>query len=50
MVLGFVLLLISRAAGMILPASTKFLIDEVIGNGRSDCCPWIALPPAAAPR
>ncbi len=43
MVLGFVLLLISRAAGMVLPASTKFLIDDVIGQGRADLLKWIAL-------
>ncbi|MGB5658834.1 MAG: ABC transporter ATP-binding protein [Thermoanaerobaculia bacterium] len=40
---GFGLLLISRLAGMVLPASTKVLIDEVIGNHRSDLLVWIAL-------
>jgi ABC-type multidrug transport system fused ATPase/permease subunit len=40
---GFGLLLISRLAGMVLPASTKILIDEVIGKQRSDLLLWIAL-------
>ena len=41
--MGFGLLLVSRLAGMVLPASTKILIDEVIGNQRSDLLVWIAL-------
>jgi len=41
--LGFGLLLVSRLAGMVLPASTKILIDEVIGNQRSELLVWIAL-------
>ena len=41
--LGFGLLLISRLAGMVLPASTKILIDEVIGNQRRDLLIWIAM-------
>ena len=41
--IGFGLLLISRLAGMVLPATTKMLIDEVIGKGRSDLLPTIAL-------
>jgi len=41
--LGFGLLLISRLAGMVLPASTKILIDEVIGKQRADLLVWIAL-------
>ena len=41
--LGFGLLLVSRLAGMVLPASTKILIDEVIGNERADLLVWIAL-------
>jgi subfamily B ATP-binding cassette protein MsbA len=42
LLLGLVLLVISRLAGMVLPASIKFLMDDVIGNGRSDLLPWIA--------
>lgn len=36
MALGLVLIAISRAASMVLPASTKFLIDDVIGQGREE--------------
>jgi len=33
---GFGLMLINRVAGLVLPASTKFLIDDVIGKNRRD--------------
>jgi ABC-type multidrug transport system fused ATPase/permease subunit len=33
---GFVLMLISRLAGLVLPTSTKFLVDTVIGKHRTD--------------
>jgi subfamily B ATP-binding cassette protein MsbA len=33
---GLVLIAISRAAGLVLPASTKFLIDDVLAKGRSE--------------
>ena len=36
MALGLVLIAISRTASMVLPASTKFLIDDVIGQGREE--------------
>ncbi len=36
MALGLVLIAVSRASSMVLPASTKFLIDDVIGQGRED--------------
>ncbi len=41
--IGFVLLLVSRLFGMVLPATTKFLIDEVIDKGRTELLLWIAL-------
>ena len=41
LLLGLGLLVISRLAGMVLPASTKFLIDEVMGKGRTELLPWI---------
>jgi subfamily B ATP-binding cassette protein MsbA len=44
---GLTLLLVGRLCGMILPASTKFLIDEVIGNGRREILLWIVLAAAA---
>ncbi|HET6330433.1 MAG TPA: ABC transporter ATP-binding protein [Holophagaceae bacterium] len=31
--IGLLLMLVSRLAGLVLPASTKFLIDDVIGKG-----------------
>ncbi len=43
LLLGLGLLVISRFAGMVLPASVKFLIDDVIGNARSELLPWIAV-------
>ena len=33
---GFVLMVVNRLSGLVLPASTKFLIDDVIGNHRRD--------------
>src|SRR5579864_6678123 len=34
--LGFLLMAISRPCGLVLPASTKYLIDDVIGKKRLD--------------
>jgi len=34
--LGFVLMIINRIAGLVLPASTKYLIDDVIGQRNAD--------------
>ena len=34
--IGFVLIVISRLSGMVLPASTKFLIDDVLGKKQYD--------------
>src|ERR1041385_9019273 len=33
---GAVLMIINQAMGLVLPASTKYLIDVVIGKGRTD--------------
>jgi ABC-type multidrug transport system fused ATPase/permease subunit len=33
---GFVLMVVNRLAGLVLPASTRYLIDDVLGAGRSD--------------
>jgi len=41
--LGLFLMLISRLAGLVLPASSKFLIDDVIGKHRHDLLPLLAL-------
>jgi subfamily B ATP-binding cassette protein MsbA len=40
---GVLLLVISRLAGMVLPAMTKVIIDDVIGGERADLLLWIAL-------
>ena len=41
--LGGVLMILSRLAGLVLPASSKYLIDEVIGNRQFEMLKWIAL-------
>jgi subfamily B ATP-binding cassette protein MsbA len=41
--LGGVLMLVSRLCGLVLPASTKFLIDDVLGHSRFELLKWIAL-------
>ena len=41
--LGGGLMLISRLAGLVLPASTKYLIDDVIGKQQFEMLKWIAL-------
>jgi subfamily B ATP-binding cassette protein MsbA len=46
--LGLVLMLINRLAGLVLPASSKFLIDDVIGRGRSELLVPLALAAGAA--
>ena len=45
---GLVLMLVSRLAGLVLPASSKYLIDDVIGKSRTDLLPLIALAAGAA--
>ena len=35
---GLVLMAINRLSGMVLPYSTKFLIDDVIGKHHQDNC------------
>jgi subfamily B ATP-binding cassette protein MsbA len=46
--LGAVLMIINQAMGLVLPASTKYLIDQVIGKGRTDLLWKIALAAGAA--
>ncbi len=41
--LGSALMLISRLAGMVLPASTKYIGDEVFAKGNYGLIKWIAL-------
>jgi ABC-type multidrug transport system fused ATPase/permease subunit len=43
LLLGFALLLLSRLAGFVLPASSKYLLDEVIGKHRGELLVPLAL-------
>jgi subfamily B ATP-binding cassette protein MsbA len=43
LLLGTGLMLVSRLAGMVLPASTKYVGDEVFTNKRYELLKWIAL-------
>jgi len=45
---GLALMVVSRLAGMVLPATTKWLVDDVIGRQRWDLLPTLALIAAAA--
>ncbi len=36
LLIGFVLMVINRVCGLALPASTKFLIDDIVGKRRTD--------------
>ena len=45
---GLALMLASRLAGLVLPASSKWLIDEVLGNNRPELLMPIALAAGAA--
>lgn len=36
-------MLASRLSGLVLPASSKYLIDDVIGKGHHELLPWLAL-------
>jgi ABC-type multidrug transport system fused ATPase/permease subunit len=46
--LGFVLMIVNRVAGLVLPASSKWLIDEVVNKSRADLLVPIALAAGAA--
>ena len=46
--LGLVLMLVNRLAGLVLPASSKFLVDDVIGRGRAELLVPLALAAGAA--
>ncbi|MEP6995943.1 MAG: ABC transporter ATP-binding protein, partial [Acidobacteriota bacterium] len=46
--LGFGLLLVSRLAGLVLPGTTKILLDDVVGKGRRDLLFPIVLASAGA--
>jgi subfamily B ATP-binding cassette protein MsbA len=46
--LGLGLMLINRLAGLVLPASSKFLVDDVIGRGRAELLVPLAFAAGAA--
>jgi ABC-type multidrug transport system fused ATPase/permease subunit len=46
--LGLGLMLVNRLVGLVLPATSKFLIDDVIGKGRADLLMPLALVAGAA--
>ena len=46
--LGLALMLVNRLAGLVLPASSKYLIDDVAGKGRADLLMPLALAAGAA--
>jgi subfamily B ATP-binding cassette protein MsbA len=46
--LGLALMLVNRTSGLVLPWTTKYLIDEVIGKQREDLLPRIVAAAAAA--
>ncbi len=48
LVTGLILMLISRFAGLVLPSSAKYVIDDVIGKGQHDLLMPIALAAGAA--
>lgn len=43
LMIGLGLILVGRAASFVMPMTLKYLADEVIGNGRNDMLPWLAL-------
>src|SRR5262245_21807468 len=46
--LGLGLMVISRLAGLVLPTSTKYLMDDVVGQQNWDLLPTLALAVVAA--
>jgi ABC-type multidrug transport system fused ATPase/permease subunit len=46
--IGLVLMLVGRLAGLILPGSAKYLIDEVVGKGRTELLMPLAFAAGAA--
>src|SRR5258705_8112243 len=46
--IGLLLMLVTRATGFVLPASSKLLIDDVMGQHKVELLPWLALAVGAA--
>jgi len=45
---GFVLMVVNRLSGLVLPASSKFVVDDVLGQGRAELLVPLAIIAAAA--
>lgn len=45
---GLIFISINRAAGLVLPGSSKYLLDEIIGNNRPDMLLWLVAAVAGA--
>jgi subfamily B ATP-binding cassette protein MsbA len=43
LILGFVLMAVNRVSGLVLPASTKFLVDNIIGKRETQFLLWLIL-------
>ena len=48
LMLGLVLMLIGRVSGLVLPGTSKYLIDDVIGNNRTELLVPLAMAAGAA--
>jgi ABC-type multidrug transport system fused ATPase/permease subunit len=46
--LGLLLMIVNRLSGLVLPATTKYFVDDVIGRGRWELLPQLAFAAAAA--
>lgn len=40
--LGLLLMFVNRIAGLVLPATSKYLVDDVLGQGRTEWLTWLA--------
>ena len=41
--IGMILMVVNRLSGLVLPASSKYVIDEVLAKNRADLLLWVAL-------
>jgi ABC-type multidrug transport system fused ATPase/permease subunit len=48
LLIGFALMIVSRLAGLVLPASSKFVVDDVLSDGRAELLVPVALVVGAA--
>src|SRR2546428_10824531 len=46
--LGLGLMIVNRLAGLVLPTTTKYFVDDVIGKGQWDLLPRLAMAAGAA--